>query len=118
LTLDGVHVFKLASALYKTSYAIVKNCYWEKGYYSAKWNDSKNWDQGFSVYGNPIMVMTSANTVQVIFAAYLADKLGFVDAEGVDYSYALDKIEPQESYGVWEVAEEAQIWYKYANAEN
>jgi len=77
MTLEGVSR-SLGRMLLETVAGIMKNCYYEGGYYGGDWNGADRWIKS-PQFGNPITIMTSANTCHMIHAARLADNLGLID---------------------------------------
>ncbi len=111
MPLEGVDK-RLGAALYKTVYSIMENCYFESGYYGANWNVYANWGDGTHPINNPVMIMTSANTTRVLFAAALAAQMGLIDPDGVDL-HLMDKgLQEQKLTAAILAVPEAAPWRK------
>jgi len=70
---------KLGTTFLKTAFGIMNNCYYEGGYYGGQWSGARDWSVEYEATGNAMVIMTSATSTHMLYAAALASKLGLID---------------------------------------
>jgi hypothetical protein len=90
MPLEGVSR-KLGKLLVATAFAVMKNCREMDGHYTGDWNGGDVWSTTQSFHGGSEYMMTCANSVHMIFAAYAAVSEGLVDMTDTEIRMLLNR---------------------------
>jgi len=83
MPLEGIDP-ELSRMFMKTAVAIMKNAYYEGGFYGADWDGSGKWLKNDEAGEHTTWIATNATTSHVIFAAYYLMKNGYIEVENKD----------------------------------